>query len=56
MLPFLLVLLGLVILTEAPWLLFVGLGVLLFAKMHRNRSRYDHKGWHQTGWHGGSCR
>lgn len=52
--PFLLVLLGVVILTKAPWLLFIGLGILLFAKMNRHHRRYAQQhGWQHHGWHGG---
>jgi hypothetical protein len=49
-LPFVLVLVGLAILVEAPWLLFIGLGVLLFA---RARRRGGQQSAHTSGWHGG---
>jgi hypothetical protein len=49
-LPFVLVLVGLAILVEAPWLVFIGLGVLFFA---RARRRNGHPSGHATGWHGG---
>ena len=53
LLPLLLVLLGVVILAEEPWLLFVGLGILLFAKMRRGHHRHGYHGSHHSGWHGG---
>jgi hypothetical protein len=46
-LPFVLVLVGLAILTHAPWLVFIGLGVLFFARAHRRH----HGG--TSAWHGG---
>lgn len=53
-LPMLLVLLGVVILVEEPWLLFVGLGILLFAKMRRHNTRHTrHHGFHHSGWNPG---
>jgi hypothetical protein len=49
-LPFLLVLIGLAVLVGAPWLVFVGLGALLFARAHRRGA-----GWSGCGTrsHGG---
>jgi hypothetical protein len=46
-LPFVLVLVGLAILIEAPWLVFIGVGVLFFARAHRRH----HGG--TSAWHGG---
>lgn len=40
LLPLLFVLLGLAILLEAPWLVFIGLGALFFARAHRRGSSW----------------
>lgn len=48
-LPFVLLLVGLAILIKAPWLIFVGLGVLFFARAHRRNHRTGQHGWSGCG-------